>query len=49
MARKVQLGVLILGMLLVAAERFTANASQLTPGPTEDAVFDSMGPIPPPK
>jgi hypothetical protein len=48
MARRLQLGALILGMLLVAAERFTANASQLTQG-TDDAVFDSMGPIPPPQ
>jgi hypothetical protein len=45
MARKLQIGALILGMVLVAAERFTANASQLDPS---DRMLSESVPFPPP-
>ena len=45
MARKLQIGALILGMVLVAAERFTASASQLDPA---DRVLSESVPFPPP-
>ena len=46
MGRKLQIGALILGMVLVAAERFTANASQLVPGSPEPILSEGV-PIPP--
>ena len=46
MARRLQIGALILGMILVAAERYTASASQLTSQPTESVASESL-PIPP--
>ena len=46
MGRKLQIGALILGMILVAAERFTASASQLVPGAPEHILSEGV-PIPP--
>ncbi|HEY7509496.1 MAG TPA: hypothetical protein VIG50_04545 [Vicinamibacteria bacterium] len=46
MARKLQIGALIVGMMLVAAERFTASASQLSPN---DRVLSESVPWPPPR
>jgi hypothetical protein len=48
MARKIQLGALIVGMLLVGVERFTAQAA----GRTVDVaapLSESGGPFPPPQ
>jgi hypothetical protein len=47
MTRRLQLGVLILGMALVAAERLTASASPLTPTGTEGILAEGF-PTPPP-
>lgn len=46
MGRKLQIGALILGMVLVAAERFTASASQLVPGQPQHMLNEGV-PIPP--
>jgi hypothetical protein len=49
MARKIQLGALIVGMLLVGIERFTAQASaQTTPGTYGQPRAEGGPPIPPP-
>jgi hypothetical protein len=51
MARKIQLGALILGMLLVGVERFTAQASaqtQAAPGTVAQPRSEGGPPIPPP-
>ena len=47
MTRKLQIGALIVGMMVVAAERFTANASQLQPSGTE-RILSEQWPVPPP-
>jgi hypothetical protein len=47
MARKIQLGALILGMLLVGVERFTAHAAASTPDRTQQSRFGGGIPIPP--
>ena len=46
MGRKLQIGALIVGMLLVAAERFTASASQLVPDHAQHMLNEGV-PIPP--
>jgi hypothetical protein len=48
MSRKIQLGVLILGMLLVGVERFTAHAAANTPDDTQQSRFGGGWPLPPP-
>jgi hypothetical protein len=47
MSRKIQLGALILGMLLVGVERFTAHAA--APSPDRAPVFGGGFPMPPPQ
>ena len=47
MARKIQLVALILGMVLVGVERFTASASAATPRAAQAPVYDGGTPIPP--
>jgi hypothetical protein len=52
MARKIQLGALILGMLLVGVERFTAQASTQATGKVQAAGFpvnEGGPPVPPPQ
>jgi hypothetical protein len=48
MARKLQLGALILGMLLVGVERFTAQAAGVVNEVTPTLSEHGSGPIPPP-
>lgn len=49
MTRKIQLGALILGMLLIGVERFTAHAAAAsTPDRTEHSRFPAGVPLPPP-
>ena len=49
MARKVQLGALIVGMLLVGAQRFTASASAAVTVEQQGAVWEGGYPIPFPR
>lgn len=48
MARKIQLGALILGMLLVGVERFTAQAAGRTDSVTAPLSEGGSYPVPPP-
>jgi hypothetical protein len=50
MARKIQLGALIVGMLLVGVERFTAHASTppASAPATQNGVVNEVMPFPPP-
>ena len=48
MARKIQLGALILGMLFVGIERFTAHADARTTSVVAP-LTESGGPVPPPQ
>lgn len=49
MARKIQLGALIVGMLLVGAQRFTATAAAAVTAEQQGAVWEGGYPIPWPK
>jgi hypothetical protein len=47
MARKIQLGALIVGMLLVGAQRFTSTAAAAVTSEQQGAVWEGGYPIPP--
>ena len=49
MARKFQLGALIVGMLLVGAQRFTASASASVPAEPQGSAWEGGFPMPPPR
>jgi hypothetical protein len=49
MGRKIQLGALIVGMLLVGAQRFTASASAAVPAEPQGSAWEGGFPMPPPR